>query len=302
MIFGRHETFYLREGWIPKIFHILGDDPNIFSKREAAEVFGVGNNMVAAIKYWGLATGIIYLDNRDGGKYNYKLSHLGEIIKKNDPHIELLETVWLLHSKIISDKSMASTWFWLFNVYENDNLMMGDFPDVIKLWIIENHTKEIAKNTLNRDLLCLIQTYGKISNSYDLENNLVCPLSTLDILERTGNQVKIKRMREDSIPLSIFEFVLYEYLKEKYSDKGIFRVNIRDLLFDVNSPGRVLRCDSNGLISMLMRVNKNQKIKKLFDRIRIVTTAGLDEVEVVLNQNVIEENPKFHLMKIYERD
>ena len=66
MIFGRHETFYLREGWIPKIFHILGDDPNIFSKREAAEVFGVGNNMVAAIKYWCLATGIIYLDNRDG--------------------------------------------------------------------------------------------------------------------------------------------------------------------------------------------------------------------------------------------
>ena len=57
--FGRHESFPLRFGWITKGLDALATDTNVFAGEDATVTLGVGKNMVAAMRYWLLATGMV---------------------------------------------------------------------------------------------------------------------------------------------------------------------------------------------------------------------------------------------------
>ena len=60
-----HETFPLRYGWLKKAFDAVreteGDENNrpVFSADDAIARFGVGKNMVASIRHWAIASGVI---------------------------------------------------------------------------------------------------------------------------------------------------------------------------------------------------------------------------------------------------
>ena len=76
-IFARHETFHPRYGWLKKGYDEVFDDPDIFIKEEAAVNLGVGKNMVASIRYWGLAFKIYReLPELKKGKIDTKLRNL----------------------------------------------------------------------------------------------------------------------------------------------------------------------------------------------------------------------------------
>ncbi len=67
--FAGHETFPLRRLWLRKAYDAVCEDseapaPNTFDKDEGIIRFGVGKNMVAAIKHWALACRIIEEDPR----------------------------------------------------------------------------------------------------------------------------------------------------------------------------------------------------------------------------------------------
>src|SRR5690554_7044007 len=61
-----HETFPLRQMWLKKAFDQAPDGERIpktvFTNEAAIAAFGVGKNMVASIRHWALACGIIYED------------------------------------------------------------------------------------------------------------------------------------------------------------------------------------------------------------------------------------------------
>ena len=54
--FGRHETFALRYGWLPKGFQAAVRNPKIFLDDLATVELGVGKNMVKSIRHWLRAT------------------------------------------------------------------------------------------------------------------------------------------------------------------------------------------------------------------------------------------------------
>ena len=60
-----HETFPLRYGWLKKAFDAVQDSKDVddnravFSGPDAIARFGVGKNMVASMRHWATATGII---------------------------------------------------------------------------------------------------------------------------------------------------------------------------------------------------------------------------------------------------
>src|SRR4051812_11648197 len=65
-LFSGHETFPLRYGWLKKAYDAvapLADDPNnkhtVFLADDAIARFGVGKNMVASIRHWATAAGVI---------------------------------------------------------------------------------------------------------------------------------------------------------------------------------------------------------------------------------------------------
>ena len=50
--FSGHETFPLRHGWLEKAYHAVAKgSTNPFLEDKAISEFGVGKNMVSAIKY-----------------------------------------------------------------------------------------------------------------------------------------------------------------------------------------------------------------------------------------------------------
>ena len=67
-VFARHETFHPRYGWFRKAYRSVAEDPHIFDSEDAPVRIGVGKNMVRAIRFWGLAAGLIEEDSEIRGR------------------------------------------------------------------------------------------------------------------------------------------------------------------------------------------------------------------------------------------
>jgi hypothetical protein len=64
MPFAKHETFYIREGWLFKGMAEIkkaedeGQRSTIFLDPDAPERLGIGQNMVRSLRFWMLAIGL----------------------------------------------------------------------------------------------------------------------------------------------------------------------------------------------------------------------------------------------------
>ncbi len=58
-VFGSHEKFVFRQGWLKKGADLVVQDPAIFTRNDALVSLGVGKNMVRSIRHWCLATGVL---------------------------------------------------------------------------------------------------------------------------------------------------------------------------------------------------------------------------------------------------
>ena len=91
-----HEKFPLREGWINKGLSVAKEKgTHIFLESQGPDMLGVGTNMVKSIRYWMQACGLLV---KDGNKEI--LSDMAEIIYMNDPYLEDIFSLWILHSNI----------------------------------------------------------------------------------------------------------------------------------------------------------------------------------------------------------
>src|ERR1700687_3182718 len=116
--FSGHETFPLRQLWLRKAFaeakrHGRIAPRSIFLDPTAIATFGVGKNMVAAIRHWALACDIIR-EESDG----YAVTQLGEMLFDKpgfDPFMEHPATPWLGQWRLAGEGRRATTWYWLFN-------------------------------------------------------------------------------------------------------------------------------------------------------------------------------------------
>ena len=73
-----HEKFPLREGWINKALMILPNNSDVFTRKDATDLFGIGSNMVKSLRYWMRAFG---LTNATGTE----MTSDGKLLAKYDP-------------------------------------------------------------------------------------------------------------------------------------------------------------------------------------------------------------------------
>ena len=111
--FGRNETFNLRYSWLNKGLKELKQNKSLFLLEEAPLILGVGKNMVNSIKYWLNAYQIV--DFSSGEPFQTKF---GKIIEKNDPYLEDIKSLWLLHWKLCTNPNQATFYYWFFNCYK----------------------------------------------------------------------------------------------------------------------------------------------------------------------------------------
>ena len=107
--FSGHESFVCRYGWLPKVYREVVEDPHLLRTDEKAIYkLGIGRNMVKSLQFWAEASGVL----RSAGDGRHEPGAVGKLLFGGrdalDPHLEQLESLWLIHWHLSARASLAA--------------------------------------------------------------------------------------------------------------------------------------------------------------------------------------------------
>jgi hypothetical protein len=259
--FTGHETFPVRYGWIKKAFEAVNnckdskENKSVFIDKEAIARFGVGKNMVAAIRHWATATGVI-IENPSKNQLN--LSDLWKYIIAEDgldPYMENPTTLWLLHW-FLTGKPNKTTWFWSFNHFPNLIFDRETFvKSLVKLTENQNWGK-ISPNTIKRDVECFVRTYAikTKGKKYSIEDSLESPLTELGLVKPIGKQgiYRFVKGRKTTLGMGLFVWAVEQFWQNYFPNEK--SISFEALAHEPGSPGRVFLLDENDLAERLAKI------------------------------------------------
>jgi hypothetical protein len=273
MKFRAHDTFFIRKGWLSKGVKNILKDPSVFLSRDAnpMDTLGIGANMVKALRYWLQAVGLA--QEPSNGKRDQTLTVLGEIIHKNDPYVEELGTLWLLHYRLATNQEDATAWYYFFNEFKTIEFTRDDFVIQINSYL-RIQGEEIAERSIEDDYNCIISTYVpriKLNpKKFNPEDNIDCPLGELGLIDIVNKKAKIYKKsfpKKDTLHPLILLAVIVERANGEKS------VRISEIQNDAKNAGKVFNLDIIALTTLLYKI-------ELLGFIKVVRTAGLDVIEI----------------------
>lgn len=284
MAFAKHETFYIRDGWLYKGLTAVADNPNIFLDDAAPEMLGLGKNMVRSLRFWMQASGLSE-EKRSDGRMAQFLTPFGQYVYKFDPYQELDGTVWLLHYHLISNDLLTTTWYWFFNHFVPTQFTFRDYLTRLRSWAnaqADEDTKQVADSSLRKDFDCLIKTYLPSQQDASPEDVLESPLTTLGLLsshidvdDETNKKVRLYRLESgvlDNIHPLVMLYVLLQ-AQEIYRQSAR-QVNLQIALREPCNVGRTFNIKPTDLEDTLSRLND----KYPDCRVLLTRTGGLDQI------------------------
>ncbi|MCY3858545.1 MAG: DUF4007 family protein [Gammaproteobacteria bacterium] len=269
--FGRHGSFPLRFGWIPKGLEELRENPTVFKHEDATVCFGVGKNMVTSMQYWLEATRLVNPSNSDQG---LEWSSIAEIVfnEAADPYLEDDGTIWLLHWLLASNPRSATAIYWFFNHFHKPTFTSDEVATGLRDFVHREISSKTSQNTLKRDSALVLRMYAHShkNDGLNLEESLDSPLATLRLLQR----LDVRLWRSDvtkgpEIPLFVLAFAIAEVFQS--TDRQ--QLPIHDLMYsnsDHCAPGAVFRMTEEGLVNQLEAVCRRHHQQLALDQ-----TAGI---------------------------
>lgn len=253
--FSGHETFPLRYGWLKKAFDAVsetednGISRSVFKAKDAIARFGVGKNMVASIRHWATAAGIIEELSRrtNTTQFGKRLFSSGGL----DPFMENPATAWLVHWQFCG-KSHKTTWFWAFNYFsspffEREMLVRG----LLKL--ARDREWRASVSTVKNDVACFVRTYVQLpSRKANREDTLESPLTELGLIRATGSRdgFRFVRGQKPSLGPGVFCYAVTDFWSN-FSYSTAQTLSFEALAHAPGSPGRVFLLDENDLVDRL---------------------------------------------------
>lgn len=264
-----HEKFALREGWINKGLMILAHNSDAFTRKDATDLFGIGNNMVKSLRYWMRAFG---LTNNSGTE----LTQMGKVIAKYDPYLENPFTLWIMHSYIAKNVEEATTWYMYFNCCDDDELDKSEIESIL-LREVKKYAAgtKFSENSLSNDVDVLLNMYSRNKEKSDPEDKNISPFSQLELIKKNGGKYIKKHPNKKIFSEKI---VLYELALMMIQKEGI---SIEDAVFGERGLAKIYN---------LTGVMANEYFDRLdaSDYIRINRTAGLDMIYPVKELDAIK--------------
>lgn len=281
MKFRAHDTFFIRKGWLSKGMKHVVQKPNVFVDKDEnpMDVFGIGSNMVKALRYWLQAVGLTQEPRI--GRRDQTLTPFGEQVFQHDRFIEEIGTLYLLQYKLATNRSDATAWYFFFNKFNFTEFTREDFVNALQSYILmSDEDVSVAIRSLNDDFSCIVSTYvpryksnpGRLSP----ENNIDCPLGELGLVD-----ILTKRTYKKAIPAasSFDPWVILAIISDQA--KGRQQIGLNELLTAECNIGRVFNLDAITMIDILRRVEKLGEIK-------IIRTAGLDVIHLLNNRSFLD--------------
>ncbi|MDR1069265.1 MAG: DUF4007 family protein [Gracilibacteraceae bacterium] len=270
-----HDTFFIRKGWLSKGVKNIIVDPAVFVSRDAnpMDTLGMGANMVKALRYWLLAVGLTEEYKGLNNRNEQKLTLLGEMVHENDPYMEELGTLWLLHYRLAANKEDATAWYFFFNEFRSLEFTRDDF--IIQT---ENYLREldetVAERSIEDDYNCVINTYIpriKLNpKKFDPEDNIDCPLGELGLIDIVNKKAKVYKKsspKKDTLhPLILLAVILDQA-------NGAREVRISEIQTNARNVGKVFNLDVIALTALLYKL-------EILGFIKVVRTAGLDVIKI----------------------
>ena len=256
--FSGHETFTFRYTWLKKGVDGIRGNPAIFQTDDAIVELGVGKNMVASIRYWSLATGVLEDTERQTGerRRTIRVSDFGKKLLSDrgwDPYLEDDASLWLLHWSLVTNRERATTWYFVFNILREPEFTRASLLNELNRVAEENKWERFSKSTLESDIACFIRTYVSVKRGVTstLEDSLDCPLTTLGLLhtDEKGERFRFNGRAKASLPAAIFAYALADFW---YTHKDTQNtLSVREIVHGTGSPGRAFRIDEDTVLSYL---------------------------------------------------
>ena len=270
MKFRAHDTFSIRKGWLHKGMRHIINNPRIFVDKDInpMDEFGLGANMVKALRYWLQATGLT-IERANGNNRGQHLTEFGEIVWENDSYLEEDGTLFLIHYFLSTNKDLATAWYYFFNVYKVMDITQDNFVNGIKTYLLNESNSQVSDRALNEDFDCIIKTYLQSDKIISPESNLECPLTELALISISDKKKRIyskSTPHQNAInPLVILAVIINENNK----NNGANEIKISKLESDPCNIGKIFNLDSLSIASYLDKLQNMSLIK-------VNRTAGLD--------------------------
>ncbi len=279
MSFAKHQTFYLREGWLFKGMRAIrdaeieGEQPTIFLDKDAPERLGIGRNMVYALRFWMQATGLA--TEQYEGRSVQRLTPFGQLVWEHDRYLEDDVTLWLLHYQLVCSREHATSWYWFFNHFSPTSFNDQTACNALQQWVTTiDLDRSIAVSSLKKDIACLLRTYLPDEKKRSPEDVKQSPLAQLRILARTTGQEKRYYWQRANLahlhPLAVL-YVLQD--RQEKSLRKSNQLHLRDALYEPMNVGRVFNITTAGVTEMINLLKRDY-----YYNIDFVRTAHLDQI------------------------
>lgn len=274
--FSGHETFPLRQMWLKKAFDQRTKqntvDRTVFSNDDAIARFGVGKNMVSAIRHWALACRVLE-DHRDI-RIPYGVTPYGEAIFSDaglDPYSEHLATVWFVHWCLAGEGNRATTWFWMFNRISSPVFTREDVQASLAQFAAKRGQK-LSASTLARDVETCIRSYVPRAGAGSPEDYAEPMLGELGLVqEEQKGAFAFRRGPKVTLPDGLFAFALANYWRRTASAEA--SLSFEGIAYGDGSPGRVFKLDEDSVAERLFGLSSITNGRLIWD-----DTAGLRQV------------------------
>lgn len=255
--FSGHETFPLRQMWLKKAFDQAINNGVIrkstFTDNTAIAAFGVGKNMVASIRHWALACGVM-LEEGDG----FRIRSLAtEILKDGglDPYAENPSTAWLAHWQLAGRCYRSTTWHWLFNHVTAPTFTRQELEEPLARYARDLDPKHrLSASTISRDLETCLRSYAPRAAAGSPEDFAEPLLGELGLLQEVHKgQYAFRRGPKASLHDGIFAYALVDFWNREAD--GQSSLAFETVAYAEGSPGRVFKLDEESIAQRLIALS-----------------------------------------------
>jgi len=258
--FSGHETFPLRHLWLKKAYDEVvktrsGAPRSLFSEEQAIVTFGVGKNMVSAIRHWALTCEVIEEDGEV-----YRPTELGRLIFDDevglDPYLEAPATIWLLQWMIAGCPERSTTWYYAFNHLASQEFDHEAVATPIRELCHARGWTRASAATIKRDAECFLRSYVPATSKKFTDDSMEPVLAQLGLVRAVSSKsFKFRRGPKPSLPDGVLLYALTEFWQRQAPDQSA--ISVESIAYEPGSPGRVFKIDEASLTDRLARIDES---------------------------------------------
>lgn len=255
--FSGHETFPLRYGWLKKAYDAVEaragqpDSKAVFTRDEAIAHFGVGKNMVASMRHWAAASGIIEDGESPGTLTATQLGDRLFSANGHDPYMEHPSSLWLIHWNL-AGRPDKTTYYWSFNNFPGATFERDRLVKAIEKVAKDRAWPRVSATTIRRDVECFLRTYvaRRPSAKASPEDTMESPLAELGLIKATGKRdgFRFARGPKSTLKDGVFLYALMDFWRGYTSAQTL---SFEAIAHEPGSPGRVFLLDENDVADRL---------------------------------------------------